>query len=59
MKSTRGVVGFVRTVEAGSFASAAKTLGITPVAVGKNVQRHRYILWCVERRPILHSVASP
>ena len=39
MKSIRGVVGFVRAVEAGSFAGAAKTLGITPVAVSKNVQR--------------------
>jgi DNA-binding transcriptional LysR family regulator len=39
MKSIRGVVGFVRTVEAGSFAGAAKKLGITPVAVSKNVQR--------------------
>ena len=35
----RGVVGFVRTVEAGSFAGAAKRMGITPVAVSKNVQR--------------------
>jgi DNA-binding transcriptional LysR family regulator len=39
VKSIRGVVGFVRAVEAGSFAGAAKTLGITPVAVSKNVQR--------------------
>jgi len=39
VKSIRGVVGFVRTVEAGSFAGAAKKLGITPVAVSKNVQR--------------------
>jgi LysR family transcriptional regulator, transcriptional activator for dmlA len=39
VKSFSGVVGFVRTVEAGSFAGAAKTLGITPVAVSKNVQR--------------------
>lgn len=39
MKSIRGVVGFVRTVEAGSFAGAAKKLGITPVAVSKSVQR--------------------
>ena len=39
MKGIRGVVGFVRTVEAGSFAGAAKKLGISPVAVGKNVQR--------------------
>ena len=39
MKSIRGVVGFVRSVETGSFAGAAKTLGITSVAVSKNVQR--------------------
>jgi DNA-binding transcriptional LysR family regulator len=39
VKSIRGVIGFVRAVEAGSFASAAKKLGITPVAVSKNVQR--------------------
>ena len=39
VKSIRGVVGFVRVVEAGSFAGAAKKLGITPVAVSKNVQR--------------------
>jgi DNA-binding transcriptional LysR family regulator len=39
MKGIRGVVGFVQTVEAGSFAGAAKKLGISAVAVGKNVQR--------------------
>jgi DNA-binding transcriptional LysR family regulator len=39
VKSIRGVVGFVRTVEAGSFAAAGKALGISAVAVGKNVQR--------------------
>jgi DNA-binding transcriptional LysR family regulator len=39
VKGIRGVVGFVRTVEAGSFAGAAKKLGVSPVAVGKNVQR--------------------
>ena len=39
MQSIRGVVGFVRTAEAGSFAGAAKKLGISPVAVSKNVQR--------------------
>jgi len=39
VKGIRGVVGFVRTVEAGSFAGAARKLGISPVAVGKNVQR--------------------
>jgi DNA-binding transcriptional LysR family regulator len=39
VKSIRGVIGFVQTVEAGSFAGAARKLGITPVAVSKNVQR--------------------
>ena len=39
MKGISGAVGFVRTVEAGSFAGAARKLGITPVAVSKNVQR--------------------
>jgi DNA-binding transcriptional LysR family regulator len=39
VKGIRGVVGFVHAVEAGSFAGAAKKLGISPVAVGKNVQR--------------------
>jgi DNA-binding transcriptional LysR family regulator len=39
VKGISGAVGFVRTVEAGSFAGAAKKLGISPVAVSKNVQR--------------------
>jgi DNA-binding transcriptional LysR family regulator len=39
MDSIRGVLGFVKTVAAGSFAGAAKELGITPVAVSKNVRR--------------------
>lgn len=39
VESIRGVVGFVRTVTAGSFAGAARILGVTPVAVSKNVQR--------------------
>jgi len=39
VKSISGAIGFVRTVEAGSFAGAAKKLGITPVAVSKNVLR--------------------
>lgn len=39
MKGISGAVGFVRTVEAGTFAGAAKMLGITAVAVSKNVQR--------------------
>ena len=39
MDSIRGVVGLVKTVAAGSFAGAARELGVTPVAVSKNVQR--------------------
>jgi DNA-binding transcriptional LysR family regulator len=39
VKGISGAIGFVRTVEAGSFAGAARKLGITPVAVSKNVQR--------------------
>jgi LysR family transcriptional regulator, transcriptional activator for dmlA len=39
VESIRGVIGFVRTVAAGSFAAAGRELGISPVAVSKNVQR--------------------
>lgn len=39
VEGIRGVIGFVETVAAGSFAGAAKALGVTPVAVSKNVQR--------------------
>ncbi|MBI2769448.1 MAG: LysR family transcriptional regulator [Burkholderiales bacterium] len=39
MNSIRGIIGFARTVAAGNFAGAARELGITPVAVSKNVQR--------------------
>jgi len=39
VESIRGVIGFVRTVAAGSFAAAARDLGVSPVAVSKNVQR--------------------
>jgi DNA-binding transcriptional LysR family regulator len=39
VEGIRGVIGFVKTVAAGSFAAAAKELGVTPVAVSKNVQR--------------------
>src|SRR5262245_2558528 len=39
VESIRGLVGFVRTVGAGSFAGAAKELGVSAVAVSKNVQR--------------------
>jgi DNA-binding transcriptional LysR family regulator len=39
VEGIRGMVGFVRTVGAGSFAAAAKELGVSAVAVSKNVQR--------------------
>lgn len=37
--SMRGVLSFVKTVSSGSFVAAARELGITPVAVSKNVVR--------------------
>lgn len=37
--SMRGVLSFVKTVSTGSFVAAARELGITPVAVSKNVVR--------------------
>ena len=39
MESLRGIVAFVRTVSAGSFSEAARQLGVTTVAVSRNVQR--------------------
>ena len=39
MESLRGIVAFVRTVTAGSFSGAARQLGVTTVAVSRNVQR--------------------
>lgn len=38
VESIRGIISFVRTVAAGSFAGAAKELGVSAVAVSKNVQ---------------------
>ena len=38
VESIRGIVSFARTVAAGSFAGAARELGVSPVAVSKNVQ---------------------
>ena len=35
----RGIVAFVRTVTAGSFSAAARQLGVTTVAISRNVQR--------------------
>src|SRR5262249_2830378 len=39
LENIRGMIGFVRAVKAGSFAGAAKELGVSPVAVSKNVER--------------------
>lgn len=39
MESLRGIVAFVRTVATGSFSGAARQLGVTTVAVSRNVQR--------------------
>jgi hypothetical protein len=36
VESIRGVISFVRTVAAGSFADAAKQLGVSPVAEAKS-----------------------
>jgi DNA-binding transcriptional LysR family regulator len=37
MQSIRGIVNFLQTAESGSFTAASKILGISAVAVGKNV----------------------
>ena len=39
MDSIRGVISFVQAAHTGSFARAAKVLGVSPVAVSKNVAR--------------------
>ena len=39
METLSSIECFVRTAEAGSFAEAARRLGLTPAAVGKNVAR--------------------
>lgn len=39
MDTLNGIECFVRSAEAGSFAAAARRLGLTPAAVGKNVAR--------------------
>lgn len=39
MQSFRGILSFTRAAERGSFAAAARELGISPVAVGQNVSR--------------------
>jgi DNA-binding transcriptional LysR family regulator len=39
MDSIRGVISFVQAAQNGSFARAAKALGVSPVAVSKNVAR--------------------
>jgi DNA-binding transcriptional LysR family regulator len=37
MQSIRGIVNFLQTAESGTFTAASKVLGISAVAVGKNV----------------------
>lgn len=39
MDTLNGIACFVRSAESGSFAAAARALGLTPAAVGKNVAR--------------------
>ena len=39
MQSLRGILNFTRTAELGSFAAAARELGISPVAVSQNITR--------------------
>ena len=39
MQSLRGILNFTRTAELGSFAAAARELGISPVAVSQNISR--------------------
>lgn len=39
MDTLNGIACFIRSAESGSFASAARVLGLTPAAVGKNVAR--------------------
>ncbi|MDR6935950.1 LysR family transcriptional regulator [Luteibacter sp. 3190] len=39
MDTLNGIASFVRSAESGSFAAAARALGLTPAAVGKNVAR--------------------
>ncbi|HMH67700.1 MAG TPA: LysR family transcriptional regulator [Pinirhizobacter sp.] len=39
MDTLNGMVCFLRSAESGSFANAARRLGLTPAAVGKNVAR--------------------
>jgi DNA-binding transcriptional LysR family regulator len=39
MESLRGILNFARTAELGSFAAAARELGITAVAVSQNISR--------------------
>lgn len=39
MDTLNGIACFIRSAESGSFAAAARVLGLTPAAVGKNVGR--------------------
>jgi DNA-binding transcriptional LysR family regulator len=44
LNETAGLVAFVRTVRAGSFSAAAKSLGTTPSSVSKSVSRLEQLL---------------
>ncbi len=39
MQSLRGILNFTRTAELGSFAAAARELGVSPVAISQNISR--------------------
>jgi DNA-binding transcriptional LysR family regulator len=39
MQTLRGILNFTRTAELGSFAAAAREMGISPVAVSQNISR--------------------
>lgn len=39
MQTLKGILNFTRTAELGSFAKAAKELGVSPVAVSQNISR--------------------
>lgn len=46
METLNSLECFVRAAEAGSFAEAARRLGLTPAAVGKNVAKLESNLGC-------------
>jgi DNA-binding transcriptional LysR family regulator len=55
MNEMTGLMGFVRTVEAGSFSAAARDMGTTPSAVSKSVARLEAV---VESRLFLRSTRA-